>query len=448
MAVVNWHARVLGWQEPAPADPTVVVIPLDEYQPDKLRSDVLSTLGRAGLVPPSVARDLYRLATAVFSCDVRMPRHTAFDGWTRQISLSLPVEDSVLWAAARPTVQALLRYLSGDEWEVDFRAHPPVDVANPAPVTAPAVNSPQTFIPDAVCLLSGGLDSFIGAADKLAEGKRLALVSHYGAGSAQHAGPAQRDLKQLLQQAYPQQLREFTFNVDPRQGLTGQSESTTRSRSLVFLSLGALVAAAQQVTRLYIPENGLITLNIPLTYSRLGSSSTRTTHPYTLHLFQTLLQALGINVTVENPYRYTTKGEMLANATNQPLVRAGLSHTMSCAHPNAARFQGHGVGHCGYCVPCIIRASSEHHAGLGGTSYARSYAHDVRRKVHAASRLTAQTGSDLQAFEMAIARIRHKPPGLAQVSQAGPLSSDAANLDRYVQVYTRGLQEVEAFLNS
>lgn len=444
MAVIYWHARVLAPGETAPTDPSVVVIPLDDYQPDKLRSDVLITLRKAGLVPPVAALDLYRLATAIFSCDVRMPRATAFDGWTRHIHLSLPVANPVLWASVAPRVTELLRYLSGDQWEVEFRAYSPAPVA-PVATTASA---PPAFVPDAVCLLSGGMDSFIGAADKLAEGKKLALVSHYGAGSAQHAGPAQRYLKNLLQQAYPQQVREFTFNVDPRQGLTGMGESTTRSRSLVFLALGTLVAASQQAPLLFIPENGLITLNIPLTYSRLGSSSTRTTHPHTLHLFQQVVQLLGLGVTIENPYRFKTKGEMLVGVGSPALVHQGMLHTMSCAHPNAARFKRMGVGHCGYCVPCIIRASAEHRAGLSGTPHVLTYTHDVRRRARRAAGLTNQTGGDVRAFEQAITRAQQTPPGVGQVLQAGPLSSDATHIADYVQVYTRGLQEVDAFFAS
>ena len=444
MAVTYWHARVLGHNEAVPTDPTVVIIPLDDNQPDKLRSNVERSLQQAGLTLPPSALDLYRLAAAVFACDVRMPRNTAFDGWTRHIHLSLPVADPVLWAAAAPRVTELLRYLSGDEWELEFRAHP----SQTLPAAAPVPVTKAIFQPDAICLLSGGMDSFIGAADKLAAGLKLTLVSHYGAGSAQHAGPAQTFLKNLLQQAYPQQVREFTFNVDPRQGLTGLSESTTRSRSLVFMSLGTLVAKAQQASRLFIPENGLITLNIPLNYSRLGSSSTRTTHPYTLYLFQQVVQLLGLGVTIENPYRYLTKGEMLAGVRNPALVHQGLPHTMSCAHPNAARFKRMGVGHCGYCVPCIIRASAEHRAGLNGTPHVLTYAHDVRRRVRPAAGLTDRTGGDVRAFEMAISRAHQKAPGVGQVSQAGPLSSDTAHLADYVRVYTQGLSEVDAFFAS
>jgi len=452
MGGITWNALVLGKDEaaPTPLPPHTVVIPLDTADPDKFRSDVLSTLAQQQLTPPSAARDLYRLAAAAFACDVSFPRASAYDSWTRHIRLSLSVTDLALWQNAQQRVAHLLTYLSGDQWEVVFTAYstPDTGAAEITVPPTPATPAIAPFKPDAVCLFSGGLDSFIGAADRLAAGQKLTLVSHHGAGSATHASPAQTNLKGLMRQHYPNQFQDYSFNVDPRKGLTGSAEPTTRSRSLVFLSLGALLAATQQATTLYIPENGLITLNIPLTYSRLGSSSTRTTHPHTLHLFQQVLDAVGINVKVENPYRYSTKGEMLAKAGNQALVQAGLPHTMSCAHPTAGRFQGVGVRHCGYCVPCIIRASAEHGAGISSPTQLAPYRYDIRLRNLAQANLTDQKNRDLRAFQMAILRAQQQPPGAAWVLRSGSLASDSANIAKYVGVYTRGLREVEAFLNS
>jgi len=452
MGIVTWNALVLGKDEaaPTPLPPYTAIVPLDTADPDKFRSDVLPTLAQQQLTPPPVARDLYRLAAAAFACDVSFPRATAYDGWTRHIRLTLSVTDLARWQAAQQQVVNLLTYLSGDQWEVTFTAYSTPDPAAASTTDARPAAVPATspFQPEAVCLFSGGLDSFIGAADLLAAGKKLTLVSHHGAGSATHASPAQTSLKRLMHQAYPNQFQDYSFNVDPRKGLTGSAEPTTRSRSLVFLSLGALLAATQQAPTLYIPENGLITLNIPLTYSRLGSSSTRTTHPHTLHLFQLVLDAVGLNVKVENPYRYVTKGEMLAGARNQSLVRGGLPHTMSCAHPTAGRFQGVGVQHCGYCVPCIIRASAEHRAGISSATHRAPYRYDIRLRNLAQANLTDQKNRDLRAFQIAIERAQQRSLGAAWVLRSGSLASDSANIDKYVGVYTRGLREVEAFLTS
>ena len=64
------------------------------------------------------------------------------------------------------------------------------------------------------------------------------------------------------------------------------------------------------INELLVPENGLIALNVPLDETRVGSFSTRTTHPFYLSLWNELLVGLGLNLSVKNPYWNKTKGEM------------------------------------------------------------------------------------------------------------------------------------------
>ena len=92
--------------------------------------------------------------------------------------------------------------------------------------------------------------------------------------------------------------------------------------------------------RLIIPENGVISLNIPLTVHRSGSLSTRTTHPYYMGMFQCLLDNLSIDVTFYNPYQFMTKGEMLLNCQDQDFLKANIKWTMSRSHPDLGRYHG------------------------------------------------------------------------------------------------------------
>jgi hypothetical protein len=79
----------------------------------------------------------------------------------------------------------------------------------------------------------------------------------------------------------------------------------------------------------------------------MGSLSTRTTHSHFISLYRTFLAELGIDVPIETPYRFKTKGEMLIEAKNETVLRTGARATMSCAHPAAGRFQGLTPGkHC------------------------------------------------------------------------------------------------------
>src|SRR5690606_23689563 len=143
------------------------------------------------------------------------------------------------------------------------------------------------------------------------------------------------------------------------------------SRSFLFLSLGVATASAAGITApLTIAENGLISLNVPLTPARGGSSSTRTTHPHFIELYRGLLKKLSLPVTLALPYRFKTKGEMLAEVRDKDLLKNTAALTMSCSHPEAGRYQGYSPGnHCGYCVPCIIRRASMTHANIDDASY-------------------------------------------------------------------------------
>jgi hypothetical protein len=70
-----------------------------------------------------------------------------------------------------------------------------------------------------------------------------------------------------------------------------------------------------------VPENGLIALNVPLDQLRLGSNSTRTTHPYYMARWNDLLDALGIDGDVQNSFWDKTKGEMAASCRNPALLK-------------------------------------------------------------------------------------------------------------------------------
>src|SRR3989442_11166273 len=81
---------------------------------------------------------------------------------------------------------------------------------------------------------------------------------------------------------------------------------------------------------LHVCENGFIAINPPLTGSRLGSLSTRTAHPYFLAQFQNILKAAGLHVEIRTPYAAKTKGEMLKECADQPLLRVFAAGSTSC----------------------------------------------------------------------------------------------------------------------
>jgi hypothetical protein len=215
-----------------------------------------------------------------------------------------------------------------------------------------------------------------------------------------------------------------------------------RSRSVLFLSLGVAVASALKVKVLIVGENGLISLNVPLTLARLGSNSTRTTHPHVIEMLREILRVIGLDVTVVLPYRFQTKGEMLTGTRDPALLAEVTPLTMSCSHPEIGRYRGNTPGkHCGYCVPCVIRRAALMRAGLPHDTYEV----DVLTNPPP---LGSDTARDLRAFGMAIERFKTMSQSVqsASVLATGPVpASDAA---QYVGVYSRGIGEVAALLSS
>lgn len=212
------------------------------------------------------------------------------------------------------------------------------------------------------------------------------------------------------------------------------NEDTTRTRSLMFFShaIAYATAMADQVT-LIIPENGLISLNIPLTHTRLGTSSTRTTHPFYMKMFQEVLRELGINVTIVNPYQFKTKGEMVLQCKNRDFLRRNIENTMSCSHTDVGWHRGESkTCHCGYCLPCTIRKAAIKKGELEDTSvyYDNSYN----------SGPTAQ--HSLNAYRLSLANFNSKNAFL-KIQCSGPIEK---NINDFAELYIRGMQEVAAYL--
>lgn len=131
-------------------------------------------------------------------------------------------------------------------------------------------------------MLSGGLDSFIGAINLLVAQKQPIFVGNYngGKGVSVYQGKVIDSLVSHFDYA---RKHFFQFYASP----SSANENTTRSRSFMFFAHAILLASGMgHQVNLCIPENGVISLNVPLTIHRAGSLSTRTTHPYYLGLLQ------------------------------------------------------------------------------------------------------------------------------------------------------------------
>lgn len=400
----------------------------------------LDFLSNNGFTASEKAVDLLVLAALITAADTRITRReSAEDGWTREIDLLLPVSEPKLWTSLAPMVSKTLAFLTGDLWRLYFRKRPAgFDDLSPGAKNLPI------FHPDSVCLFSGGLDSYIGAVDLLADGKKPVFVSHYWDGvTSTHQDICLTRLKNKFQPgSYLSMRARVGFATDTV--TNGGTENTQRGRSFLFFALAAAVADALDGKRVvHVPENGLISLNVPLDRLRLGAFSTRTTHPFYMARWNELLKNLAIDVRLENPYRFQTKGAMVAGCKDKAFLKKTTKDTMSCSHPSAGRWNGDGPGHCGRCVPCLIRrAALEEGFGSDDTIY---NVKDLAAKT--LNSLTAE-GADIRSFQVGIARLK-KRPGIENriIYQPGPLSDySAAEIKQYAAVYKDGMEEVGKIL--
>ena len=140
-----------------------------------------------------------------------------------------------------------------------------------------------------------------------------------------------------------------------------------------------------------------------------------------------------------------TKGEMIKECKNQKFLKTNYAKSLSCSHPDISRFVNgnKSSGHCGYCVPCIIRQAAEKHAGLNKSDYLVNI-----KKAPPEGRL--QKGRDLKAFKMALEKFKLLKPhsfGL-EILRSGPLPfASKMELDNYIDLYKRGMSEVAKLLN-
>lgn len=405
--------------------------------------DALTSLNKIGVFPSEIGIDLLVLAAHVHAADTRISRtEQSQDSWTREIRLVVPVSDLTRWNAIEPTLKKTLDFLTGDRWTIEFRARP--DRFATIAQIAPSSLAPSF---DSISLFSGGLDSLIGTIDLLESEATPLLVSHYGDGAT---SDAQNKLFDGLKRHYTKSsFDRLRVNVTFVKGLVHGvgSENTMRGRSFLFFALGVLAGTGfGRHFALLVPENGLIALNVPLDPLRLGSNSTRTTHPYYMARWNDLLRGLGIDGEIRNPYWNKTKGEMATECHNSDLLKKLVADSLSCSSPAKARWIKHSIEQCGYCLPCLIRRAALLAAWGAGNDPTTYTVPDL-----CAQPLNTRkaTGIQVRSFQYAVERLKSNP-GLAHllIHKPGSLADETAHWSQLADVYRRGLHEVAQLINS
>ncbi|PSW06742.1 Qat anti-phage system QueC-like protein QatC [Photobacterium lipolyticum] len=412
------------------------------HQYDKTKYSIasralLDTVRDLGVHIDADAIDLITIATAVTAADTFEQRETAADAWSREMHLYIPVKDKHKWSLLADRLRYILNFLTGDQWQFTFFE---TSMAIPKPKSSSKAEAKRDTLKElnSVCLFSGGLDSAVGAIDILnghSDYKPL-LVSHAYRGD----GVKQENIKSLLKSRFG----ELSYSISPglKEDLKGKTDTSMRGRSFNFLAMAVLGIAAlrnanddSKISTIIVPENGYISINPPLTRRRIGSHSTRTTHPFFLNRLESFLNDAGFHVKFMNPYQFKTKGEMLAECKDQVAIAKAVPLSVSCSHWHREHIQ------CGRCVPCLIRRSSVHHAKLTEDA---DYESRNLKVVHK----EREKRDDLQAVQTAIIRLKKTGDYRSWLRQSGSLPSDIDIRRKLESTIRRGLKEVEAFLKA
>jgi 7-cyano-7-deazaguanine synthase in queuosine biosynthesis len=355
-------------------------------------TDLAPRLGSLGPINP-INADLVRLAVLVWGADRSVLRAKGNVNWTsRDFALTIPVSEPTTWSTHTGDLEHLLGFLSGDNWALTFKG---------ARFPKEAIAENQHPAAERVVLLSGGADSAIGALLACTKPEEQVLLSHHGGNGI---APIQRNVAEAIRALIPEGATQHHVQVHFRRretqpnGYKFKQESSTRTRSLLFLALGLAVASVNEVP-LWIPENGFASLNPPMGADQFGSISTKTTHPWFLTELSRLAAAIGAHSDIENPFIAQTKGEMFrwtAGTVGDTEASKFLKLTDSCGFTSKWRFGVAKDVHCGVCFGCLVRRASFAAAGIDDPS---TYAADNPPNDRAANALNKRTlMSSLEAF--------------------------------------------------
>jgi 7-cyano-7-deazaguanine synthase in queuosine biosynthesis len=304
--------------------------------------------------------DLLLIASTIFAVDRCVARRERED-LVRGIELSIPVINIGRLQPALPLLEELLRTLSNDAWRLTFRQHrgKPENTLNVQPTSG------------CTLLFSGGLDSLAAAIELGPHVSAIQLVSHTTRN--QRTSAVQDDLVTLLKtigiNPPHRKFQVSAISKAPAAHLSFDAESSQRTRSFLYLTLGALCARRAGHSKIiYIAENGQMAIHLPLTQARIGAFSTHTAHPEVLAKAERFFSGvLNLEVHILNPYVHKTKAEVTRIVREQ--LAAAIPITLSCWR--TSRLTGDAT-HCGICIPCIIRRIAIESSGADSTKYERN----------------------------------------------------------------------------
>lgn len=322
-------------------------------------------------------RDLVRIAAYCYFADQSVSRGGLHDvnnvDWRREMLVAINVENPDLWRSS-PVLEALKRtlgFLTDDSWDFSFSIRRPSEATQ---LRMFRTDAGQMGDVGCVSLFSGGADSLAAAVDAYQAGLSPLLVSHR---SSSLNASWQNELVRKLRERLGQQQGFSEAHAWVHRKESDARETSQRSRSFLFASLAVAVASCIGLTDVRLADNGVVSVNLPLTAATIGAQASRSTHPHYLRLICELATLVFEDrMHVHNPFWNKTRPETLI-ALKDAGVGDMVALTHSCAHP---RGRTQSQPHCGGCSQCVDRRFGMLAAGLGGHDPAAHYAVEIFRE--------------------------------------------------------------------
>lgn len=325
--------------------------------------------------------DLLDVVMAIYAAD-RQSRREFNEANTghRRIHIRIGVRNPQIWTESEieKGLITLLNWLSEDIWSFEFFKR------QEAPTAAELKCFLFQFLPEppvTVSLFSGGLDSFAGLAKhaQTFPGRSYVLVSGY---TQNRLASLQRIQVKRIRSAWREELwgsKPTIGHVTVPFGLHKikqlQEEKGQRTRALAFLAFGTVAALQVYADTLWVFENGVGAMNLPLNETQLGVDSYRGVHPLSLMTAENLFgSVLERPINIKNPFLFHTKAELCKSLKHAGLADA-VQHTVSCdSFP--LRIPGK-PSQCGFCTSCVLRRQSLLTAGFQECDSRHTYLCDV-----------------------------------------------------------------------
>ena len=228
----------------------------------------------------------------------------------KKLKIVIPVFEPLKWNSISKEINQLANWVSGEQFNISFIQNKNLEFNNLLEnFSLPLPNN------HSVTLFSGGLDSLTGAFRNYKD----SIKSDYlGFLNKSEEATYQKNLQKFYLETFSTEVMLIPKPVPKKNHLV---QST---RSLLYLALAIAKAYYNESNDVYLYENGVLSLN-PEINNRF---TTKTTHPKTIYLYKDILRKIDINIVINHPFIFSTKGEKI-NAMNEEFKKQ-ISSTFTC----------------------------------------------------------------------------------------------------------------------